>query len=179
MIWVVLLILAAAILLYICAPLFSTGKSSQNQDASVQAYGEKINELEQRIAAEGDDLVELTEAKTAMQRKALDAATERAPASSLSAKSIFISIAAVFGVSTVVLYSQLGTPNLLGGQSNAEQDLEGLSLEQLIVRLEENLEADPANPNGWIYYARSLTTVGRHEDALAAYDRALVLTNSD
>jgi len=179
MIWIALIVMSILVLVFMFSPLFGTLRKDEVSDASVYEYADRISELERRIATGGDDIAELAEAKTALQRKVLAEQDGRAELTSISAKTLVISIATFFCAATMLLYSQLGSPKFAVEQSNAIDNLEGLSLEQLVARLEDSLKADPANPNGWIYYARSLMTLGRHDEALAAYDRALVITNSD
>lgn len=183
MIWVILVALAAAILLYIFAPLMGHNKNSVVSGESFQVYNAKISEISQQIAAGEDDGGELLTAKTALQRKALEQGETIELKAGLSSKTILLPIAAAFFASVFVLYSQLGAPELANkegdNQTNALQELEGLPLDQLVLRLEGALKADPANPNGWIYYARSLMTLGRYDEALAAYDKVIAITNSD
>lgn len=178
MIWAILIIATVLVLLYVCFPIFTNTSNHSASVESAQEYGKQIRDVEHLIADGNDDVVELTATKTALQRKALDG-VEIGNGQASVGKALLVPIVLFFGVSTVLLYSQLGSPKYDEKLQNALTELEDLSLDQLVVRLEEKLKTDPANPNGWIYYARSLMTLGRHEDALKAYDQALVLTNSD
>ncbi|NNC37427.1 MAG: tetratricopeptide repeat protein [Hyphomonadaceae bacterium] len=142
-------------------------------------YREEIAAIDKQLEQDSDELPTLLAEKAALQRMILAQADQTESKTMLSAKSIFLIIALVFGTTSGLLYHQLGSPYLAGKQIADKSDLDGLPLDQLVVRLEKTLKADPANPNGWILYARSLMTMGRYDDALAAYDQALSLTNSD
>jgi cytochrome c-type biogenesis protein CcmH/NrfG len=53
------------------------------------------------------------------------------------------------------------------------------SVDELVAGLEQRLQDDPGDAKGWLLLAKSYAHVGRHEDAVAAYDKAVELGLSD
>ena len=53
------------------------------------------------------------------------------------------------------------------------------SVDELLAGLEQRLQDDPGDAKGWLLIAKSYAHVGRHEDAVAAYDKAVELGLSD
>lgn len=178
MIWFILFLLAIAALVYVGWPLLTPNMGSTTND-SLSEYREKIAEIDRQIEAGHDDAQALRNEKAALQRMALLLANETPENTPALPTAVFVALAIAFTMSSGLLYSQLGSPESVKENVDLAQELEELPLDQLVLRLEKSIESDPANPNGWILYARSLVTLGRHEDALKAYDEALVLTNSD
>ncbi|MCB1866880.1 MAG: c-type cytochrome biogenesis protein CcmI [Chromatiales bacterium] len=69
-----------------------------------------------------------------------------------------------------VAIAQRGTA-VAGGGDAAPQ----MSVEEMVERLEQKLQANPDNPEGWLMLGRSYTVMGRIEEAVPAYERALEL----
>lgn len=61
----------------------------------------------------------------------------------------------------------------------ANGDKKAASVDELLAGLEQRLQDDPGDAKGWLLLAKSYTHVGRHEDAVAAYDKAVELGLSD
>ncbi len=45
----------------------------------------------------------------------------------------------------------------------------------MVMRLRDKLEANPNNPQGWMMLGRSYSTLGLHNESVAAYKHALAL----
>jgi cytochrome c-type biogenesis protein CcmH len=102
-------------------------------------------------------------------------------------------VALLIGATAVALYAGLGNPGAVtalqnartssaaDGDPNAEVSRE--SLEAMIVKLEERLQAAPSNApsnlEGWKMVARSFAALQRFADADRAYERALALSPDD
>jgi cytochrome c-type biogenesis protein CcmH len=70
------------------------------------------------------------------------------------------------------LYAAIGRPDVATNANVA-------SVDELVAGLEQRLQDDPGDAKGWLLLAKSYAHVGRHEDAVAAYDKAVELGLSD
>ncbi len=75
----------------------------------------------------------------------------------------------------LTLYLVVGTPEALSPQKSDPP----LSLEEAIARLQERLEANPRDLQGWILLARSYRALGRWSEAAESYRKALQLAPED
>ncbi|WP_246189361.1 tetratricopeptide repeat protein [Pseudoxanthomonas kalamensis] len=85
---------------------------------------------------------------------------------------------AVMTLCAVALYAVLGTPAALQVETNHTAQMPA-SLDEAIARLQEELQRDPNQPEGWRLLARSQSSQGRHAEALQAYERVLALLPDD
>lgn len=57
--------------------------------------------------------------------------------------------------------------------------MDGQRVEAMVSQLAERLKASPADAQGWAMLARSLTVLGRYQEALPAYEKARALHGDD
>ncbi len=92
--------------------------------------------------------------------------------------------AAVLVVATVG-YAWTGSPKAawqsapLATATPADQTPDAQRFEAMVSRLAERLRAAPDDAQGWAMLARSLTVLGRHQEALSAYEKARALRGDD
>ncbi len=193
MIWLFMGIMVLAVLLFVTKPLYIKQLPQTELDRELADYLEQIAEIDRQIS-KGEDTEALESAKTDLQRaliagKAQALAPDQGPPPLLLA-SMFV----IFGFAALGLYSMLGRAELTQAgalqkpvlsaaqamQQNADPQHENnMSLEQLVVRLEERLQADGNNLEGWTLYARSLMNLGRYDTALKAYEKVITLSNNN
>lgn len=101
------------------------------------------------------------------------------------------SLVALLSVSVVVIalagYAWTGSPGLIGTQVQVAQaegsPHDGGADEQqfaaAVDQLAEKLKEQPDNPQGWVMLARSSMQIGRAEQAVAAFQKALALVGED
>lgn len=77
------------------------------------------------------------------------------------------------GAGAVALYSDSGTPSLVGRES--PQESVNPETMALIRKLEKVMEDRPNDPKGWLLLARAYTKLGRVDKAIEAYRRVLEL----
>lgn len=161
MIWIVLIIAALATLL-VLSPAF-VGPVEMDSDERAD-YFAQIDALDAR-----DDLDPETKAaaKLALERQILKAETAEAGGGGRFLATI-ASVALLGG--GAVIYNVVGHPEPLVQEVSEEDGL----LRQLKARLATDRADDPL---GWTLYARALASLGRTDDAVRAYDRALALND--
>jgi len=72
-----------------------------------------------------------------------------------------------------------GADSTAGPQQPAPHALGNAQMLDMVQSLAKRLEAQPKDPDGWAMLARSYATLGRHEEALPAYAKALALSPAD
>jgi len=79
----------------------------------------------------------------------------------------------------LLLYQQVGTPDAMNMDdlNTADRDApahasEAPSMEQLVAELQQNLEENPSNPEGWLMLGRSLKSLQQYPEALSAMEKA-------
>jgi cytochrome c-type biogenesis protein CcmI len=194
MIWFLAGAMTLAALLYVARPLYSKAPIDLNPEAEVEDYANQIQELDAEIAREDGNRSELERAKIDLQRRLIKSGTgsinKNVGASAVLLSSLFV----VFSFSAIGLYSVLGNPDMASkeavqktemsvsraiSQNEEPQHENKMSLDQLVVQLEEKLRQDDRNPEGWMLYARSLMTLKRFDEALSAYNNVLILTDNN
>jgi cytochrome c-type biogenesis protein CcmH len=92
---------------------------------------------------------------------------------------IALTLALLLPAITLPVYLWLGSPNLVEGlpmQQLRGEDGQELSLEEMLVRLEQRLQEDRDNLEGWIMLARSAMAMDEYPMAARAYEEILRLT---
>ncbi|MFM2120126.1 MAG: hypothetical protein RL722_1594, partial [Pseudomonadota bacterium] len=105
--------------------------------------------------------------------------------STIAAAAVFVLLVGAGG------YLWTGSPALVGekpGQAQAAQDGQGggnshaLGMDQiegLVTKLKERLAQKPDDAQGWAMLGRSLAVLGRAQEALPAYEKAVKLVGDD
>ncbi len=175
MIWIVLTILVLACGLYISSPL-SGRAGSIDRRKELKAYSDEI------IALDCQDLTPAIEARKVMlQRRVLDItdANDRGPASEGGFKGVIAAILGSLLIGSAGLYAYLGRPDLASGSARIADNIQNPPSEsELVARMEGLLKAEPDNVNAWTLYARLLMNMGRMDEGLAAYAKAVSIGNS-
>ena len=183
MIWLIMGVFVLGVLLYVAKPLYAKDAPTIVGDSEVADYLGQIADIDNRLknADKSIDVSALELAKVELQRQILtkDEASKDAGPQTILLSVLFI----IFAFGAMGLYATLGRPDLIKVQDltqNADlQDVSDLSLEQAVAQLEQKLSRGDPNPQGWMLYARSLMSMQRYDDAVAAYEKALALTDNN
>ena len=196
MIWLIMGALVLAALLFVCAPLYRKTPPQTLEDSEIADYQAEIAALENAAGAD-QNTEESGAAKLALQRSLIVHKARAVKADAGPPAVLLASLFIVFSFGVMGLYSILGRPELTGktaapmagspvlsaqqaiAQSDRPEHENQMSLSDLVVQLEQKLQQDGSNPEGWMLYARSLMTLRRFDEALAAYDRVLMLTDNN
>ena len=155
---------------------------------SLGAARARLRELKAQHVAGTLDAVAYDKARQAIERQigeallvGQDAAASRPSRALLALLSVFVVALAGIG------YWQTGSPSLLGGPPPATdlaiaQPAPGASgpspqqqVEAMVAKLAERLKSTPDDVQGWTMLARSYTVLGRFDEAIPAYARAVEL----
>ncbi|MCW9012150.1 MAG: c-type cytochrome biogenesis protein CcmI [Gammaproteobacteria bacterium] len=85
-------------------------------------------------------------------------------------------------VFSVLIYLQLGQPQAIDHQQVqqlAEDKAPAMSMEQAVVKLEQRLQSEPENAEGWFMLARTYMTMNRYSDAVGAFEKTIELVGEE
>lgn len=192
MAWLLLGIIVWAALMYLVGPLLQKAKRPETDSVEILAYKGEIDRLTREIEAGASP--ELESKKIDLQRQLLRQTEQRTQDDDSPSYLVINSLFAFFVFGAIGLYAVLGRPELtakgaLQAAPNASEiqaappapsNAQNQSLDSLLAQLKTKLDGDRKNdPAGWILYARTLMNVGRFDEAFAAYETALPLTEND
>lgn len=185
--WLIVLALLLATLLCLVPPLLRRTPAAETaSDASVRAFYLAQREQLRRDLDNGALSPQAhARADEELQRDLLqDLAMRRDPRARLSGQRAGIAAACVLTVAVpvaaVLLYGQLGNPRAAATiamsqapEPHAQEADNDMAL--AINALAQRLRASPDDADGWYMLARSYETLGRYNDAIAAYQEVLRL----
>jgi cytochrome c-type biogenesis protein CcmH len=134
-------------------------------------HRDRLGELERDRSIGTLSSADLAEAREELQRQLIDdtAATEVAAADGFGRRGA-LAIAVLLPLIAIGLYALLGSPTaVLPGEVQTQRAT--ADMEQLTAKLEQKLQQNPVNPEGWAMLARSYKSLGRWDDAERAFTR--------
>ncbi len=190
--WVVASMMIAGALALLLLPLLGKGKhspSSSRQETNLSVYRDQLRELDADFAAGTLDETQYRAAHSDLESRVLEDSTGveagtssdfgAIPTSSRSL-ALSIGIAVALPVMAVALYFWVGTPDGLNPQAQVADATQGhqttpAQIEAMVAQLEQRLQTQPGNVEGWVMLARSYASMRRFTDSSAAYERAVAL----
>lgn len=185
--WLIVLALLLATLLCLVPPLLRRTPAAETAtDASVRAFYLAQREQLRRDLANGALTPQAhARADEELQRDLLqDLALRRDPRARLGGQRAGLAAACVLTVAVpvaaVLLYGQLGNPRAaatvaLSQAPEPHAQAADNDMALAINALAQRLRASPDDADGWYMLARSYETLGRYNDAVAAYQEVLRL----
>lgn len=185
--WLIVLALLLATLLCLVPPLLRRTPAAETaSDASVRAFYLAQREQLRRDLANGALTPQAhARADEELQRDLLqDLAMRRDPRARLGGQRAGLAAACVLTVAVpvaaVLLYGQLGNPRAaataaLSQAPEPHAQAADNDMALAINALAQRLRASPDDADGWYMLARSYETLGRYNDAVAAYQEVLRL----
>ena len=150
---------------------------------SLPIYREQLRELQADFANGIIEETQFREAEQELKRRLLDESRVPATPTQESKRKpwLAVAIALALPLASFALYKLLGQPDAFFDSSkNAGTPITAENItpqqfatmtQRLVVRLREQ----PNDPNGWNMLAKAYIALGRGNDAIAAYDRAVLL----
>jgi cytochrome c-type biogenesis protein CcmH len=188
--WIILAVMTAAAMLAVLWPL---GRKAANMPAGgndLLVYQDQLEEIGRDRNAGLIGSAEAEAARVEVSRRLLAAADTHAGSEAGAQGSTRAAghrrMAAILGLIAVLvlplgLYLALGSPNVPGqpafARANASPN--GQSIESLVSQVEAHLAKDPNDGAGWEVIAPVYLRLGRYDDAVAAWRRALALNGEN
>lgn len=179
MIWVVFALLALAAAGALLMPFLRRTESvTTRADYDVEIYRDQLAEIERDLGRGLIGEAEARAARTEIARRALaaDAARGSTVAATSGSRPVPLSVlgvALVVPLAALIIYLDVGSPGLPGQPLAARHDTsqtEAARQDQaLVAQLAERLKERPDDLQGWLLLARSYGSLGRHDEAIAAW----------
>ncbi len=174
-----LLVLAA--LLFVAGPLIRRrgGTVDRHQvDAVAVTRAKQLEELEQELedGLIDDRTYELSRREIEGEASQQQARAESGPAQLTGTPVSAIAFAVLMVALTIGLYTQVGNWDAIDRDA---QTMDEMSMEDAIRHLEQRLESQPEDLEGWLMLGRTRLALGEYEKAVAAYRQAVDLAGED
>ena len=180
MIWLVLIALLLLALVYLITPLLAPVPTSESDTQELALYRKEAESIDTALASGAITEDEAADQRRDLERRVLGITRQRSEAHKPSPNAIGLVAVTLIAV-PVTLYTFTGSPELAGEvqEEHVAQlppELANASLPELVATLEQQLaEMETPDPNGYVILARTRMQLGRFDDAIAAYDRAVAL----
>jgi cytochrome c-type biogenesis protein CcmH len=188
--WIILAVMTAAAMLAVLWPL---GRKAANMSAGgndLLVYQDQLQEIGRDRNAGLIGSAEAEAARVEVSRRLLAAADTPAGSQHATPGSAqrmrHRRTAAILGLIAVLvlplgLYLALGSPNVPGQPAfaRAKPSSNGQSIESLVSQVEAHLVTNPNDGAGWEVIAPVYLRLGRYDDAVAAWRRALALSGEN
>ena len=180
-----IVVVAAFILPPLWLGLRAPRPKAERKEANLAIFRDQLRELEteksEGMLAEAD----FEQARRELQRRLLEevepeAVTQAAAANHAPSRKTAIAILLLLPVLALLGYGVLGRPQALDPmQTAARPKVSPEQINAMVAKLAERMQANPDDMQGWLMLARSYKTMGRYEDAAAAYGKAEKVINDD
>lgn len=191
--WIVVGGLIVAALLFIVPPLFQRKAKAEVERAelNISIYKNQLQELEDDLANGDISQEHYDNSREEIERRLLEdtAIAEsgvRDGSKGLNAGAAVATAVAV-PLLAVTLYFNLGNPEAMDPQKVAqpatsphgdETDM-AAQIEMMVGRLAQRLQENPQDIEGWVMLGRSMSVLGRYDEAVLAYENAIQFAGDD
>ncbi len=174
-----LLLLAAAFILY---PVLRRNKNGDDTDRDVlnlNIHREHFQDLENEFKSGRIGRDEYEVAKQDLERDMLaDVSGQKEKIGKVSGNHIYVLVAAILILPafSIVMYMSLGDMDILkqktAGENRQTDSPDMHSIQEMVVRLEERLQQEPEDGEGWHMLGRSYVVMNRFSEAANAFTNA-------
>ncbi len=174
--------MVAVALLMLLPPLL--GRSREigvaRREANLAIFQQRMEELKQDLEGGAISEADFGQAEADLKRELLtdlEGDEEQAESDSGVGRIGAVVVLVVLPLITFGVYSQIGSPdaiNVKAASQQAEAEQGKIAFEQAVAQLEQKLEREPKNVEGWSMLAKSYRYLGRDDQIVALYERALI-----
>lgn len=150
-------------------------------NVNIAVIRDQLAELEHDVTNGTLSAKDHEQAKLDLQRRVLDEVeTDDAILTKASGdRRIAITLAVLLPAAAFTVYFGLGSPAALTVQDTRSAPATRADAQTMVASLENKLQEDPDNKEGWALLARSYRAFGRMEDAVKAFGRAGSVVDTD
>ena len=187
--WIAAALLLAGALLCVLPPLLSRNArqvAATPAESNLSIHRDQLRELDAERAAGTLDEKQYLSARNELEGNVIaDASVPDSTAATASADGRWVAaaMALVIPAASIALYVALGSPISINppvvvAAETAEGQPHAITpemIQTMVQRLEQKLQENPENPEGWVMLARSYTALGQYPEAAVAYANAAAL----
>ena len=167
--WVIAALMILAALAFVLPPLFRQ-RASLNLDSdqvNIGVYRDELSELERDFASGTLSEQHYREARAELERNLLEdvAPSRQTPARRASRSALAVVMSLAIPLFAISLYGLVGSPQVLSPQAPEQANV-------LLKQLEQHLEQNPQDAEGWSVLGRAYHEMERYSDASAAFEKA-------
>ena len=191
--WMVVILLIIAALLFVLPPLIhgaSNRNVSERNSLNISIYRDQLGELERDLKNDAITTEQFEQGHLELERRLLEDVPDtcgvtHAHATQKKGKLAAIIVGIAVPAFAIAVYQWLGTPAAISPQENvaatagAAPDDMSDQINAMVARLVQRLEENPDDPEGWGMLGRSYLVLGRLDDAVAAYEKAVALAGNN
>jgi cytochrome c-type biogenesis protein CcmH len=196
--WLVCALLIAIALAFVLPPLLqgsdTKADESGQKEANIAVYRDQISELETDLANGIVSREQFDQDRDDIERRLLDDVTSSSAVFSKPLKPAKEGRSAVYAVAlglpilAVAFYLRIGNPyaaptlataSVPATAPSANGEFSRQRIEANVASLAKRLEQNPGDSDGWSMLGRSYTSLGRYQEASAAYAKATALRSDD
>lgn len=186
LLWLTFSVLTALALLFVLRPLAvgAAAGAARREGHDAAVYRDQLREIEADLERGQINAAEAASARAEIARRLLAAAAaERNEAdvgtagSERSRTRLLAGALAAIPIASVALYLALGAPGVpdLPHAARLDAPVDGSDIGTLIAKVEARLRTHPEDGEGWAVVAPVYMRLGRYQDAVDAYDKAVRL----
>jgi cytochrome c-type biogenesis protein CcmH len=175
-------LLVVTVAAFILPPLWFGLRSNQQKadrkETNLNIFRDQLAELE-REKAEGTLAdADFDQAHSELQRRLLEEvepadADAAVPVSDAPSRKTAIALLVLLPILAAAGYAALGKPQALDpAQTAAPKPMTPEQINGMVAKLAERMQANPDDMQGWLMLGRSYKTMGRYEEAAAAFAKA-------
>jgi cytochrome c-type biogenesis protein CcmH len=185
-VWGIIAVLTAGVAFLVMRPYWLLNKEPDNTAPSntpplqVEIYKQQLREIDEERAAGQINDTEAEAARIEVSRRILAAdkntkqSAEKASVSLPQRQQAFTALTiVVLAVVSVGTYLVLGSPGLTSQSSETQQQSQASRVRKMIEQVEERLRQNPDEGAGWEVIAPVYMRMGRFDDAVNAYTKAM------
>lgn len=187
--WIAAALLLAGALLCVLPPLLSRNArqaTATPSESNLSIHRDQLRELDAERAAGTLDEKQYLSARNELEGHVIaDAGVPDSAAATASADGRWVAaaMALLIPAASIALYVALGSPISINppavvAAETAEGQPHAITpemIQTMVQRLEQKLQENPENPEGWMMLARSYTALGQYPEAAVAYANAASL----
>lgn len=194
--WIVAITLVVAALLFVVPPMFRRDEREEleRREVNISVYKNQLSELEEDLAAGDVTQEHYDKSRLEIERRLLEdiAIVEKGVTKTSKGLSVGSSAFIAIGVPALAIGMYMDIGNLEGLDPDSyEQPIVGgdsphgdgadiaMQIEAMVSQLAERLANNPQDIEGWVMLGRSLSVLGRYQEAVQAYEKAIQFVGED
>lgn len=187
MFWLLTILMALIAIVFVVLPLVRQSRSAapERSELNVAIYQQQLAELEKDYERGEMDKVQYETTRAEIEKQLLDDVDQSGSTvtENRNNKWLITGIGIAMPLVAFLLYFALGKPEFPGelpqqaqqAQSKPDQAM----IEGMVARLAARLKENPKDGDGWMKLGRSYLVLGRHVDAVKAYEKAHGILGDD